>query len=181
MGRFAVDHIQRQHRSCKRIRQRLPGCINKQLKAKLWDYLATGWWYMMIIWSTGDDDSIIIGSFFRAALGTSFYNYKWLRSCSDKIIMWQIKSYQCETNWSHLKVDGWHIKRLHIEFHILLDWQRSTRALFMFCSLVIQEGGGEEKEICGGKRGQRLKCLNRRSCLNTWTILEVRPGESFWR
>ena len=105
MGHFAVDHIQRQHRSCKRIRQRLPGCINKQLKAKLWDYLATGWWYMMIIWSTGDDDSIIIGSFFRAALGTSFYNYKWLRSCSDKIIMWQIKSYQCETDWSHLKVD----------------------------------------------------------------------------
>ena len=23
----------------------------------------------------------------------------------------------------------------HIEDHILLDWQRSTRALFMFCSL----------------------------------------------
>jgi len=154
MGRFAVDHIQRQHRSCKRIRQRLPGCINKQLKAKLWDYPATGWWYMMIIWSTGDDDSIIIGSFFRAALGTSFYNYKWLRSYSDKIIMWQIKSYQCETNWSHLKVDGWHIKRLHIEFHILLDWQRSTRALFMFCSLVIQEGGGRRKKYVG-ERGDK--------------------------
>merc|ERR1712037_370574 len=30
---------------------------------------------------------------------------------------------------------GRHTERLHIEFHILLDWQRSTRALFMFCSL----------------------------------------------
>jgi len=33
--------------------------------------------------------------------------------------------------------DVWmiHSGVFHIEDHILLDWQRSTRALFMFCSL----------------------------------------------
>ena len=37
-------------------------------------------------------------------------------------------------------------EKLHIEFHILLDWQRSTRALFMFCSLEGEEGGNETGE-----------------------------------
>jgi len=76
-------------------------------------------------------------------------------------------------------------------FHILLDWQRSTRALFMFCSLERgREGGREggmkqegkqkwakwEKWRGGGreggneteqKRGQKQKCLKGGRGLNT--------------
>ena len=52
--------------------------------------------------------------------------------------------------------DVWmiHSGVFHIEDHILLDWQRSTRALFMFCSLKREILGlmGDWGEMKGPKQ-----------------------------
>jgi len=67
----------------------------------------------------------------------------------------------------------------HIEDHILLDWQRSTRALFMFCSLKRDTFGlmGDWGEMKGPKQKKTEMFEEEEDfwSLITWTVLEVRP------
>ena len=60
----------------------------------------------------------------------------------------------------------------HIEDHILLDWQRSTRALFMFCSLkreILLDlwGIGEKWK---GQNRKIQKCLKRKKTFDHWSL-----------
>ena len=57
MGRFALDHIQRQHRRCKRIRQYLPFVVKLTFGGNIVRLSCHE--MVMIIYSTGDDDSMI--------------------------------------------------------------------------------------------------------------------------
>jgi len=57
MGQFALDHIQRQHRRCKRIRQYLPFVVKLTIGGNIVRLSCHE--MVMIIYSTGDDDSMI--------------------------------------------------------------------------------------------------------------------------
>jgi len=57
MGQFALDHIQRQHRRCKRIRQYLPFVVKLTFGGNIVRLSCHE--MVMIIYSTGDDDSMI--------------------------------------------------------------------------------------------------------------------------
>ena len=78
--------------------------------------------------------------------------------------------------------DVWmiHSGVFHIEDHILLDWQRSTRALFMFCSLKREILLDLRRELGRWERAktQKTEMFEEEEdfwSLITWTVLEVRP------
>ena len=113
----------------------------------LFDFLDTGWQRSHRAPVTDDDFKIwVMCHYVRADLDVTKSDHNW-----DTTLTQPRKD-------DHQKrdTDVWmiHSGVFHIEDHILLDWQRSTRALFMFCSLKRGTFGlmGDWGEMKGPKQ-----------------------------